>query len=343
MSAVCRIEVLALDIDGVLTDGTLDPARAEEPRRVSFQDLDAVGRARAGGLRVALVTAEGGRSVAELARRFGIDMVMSGAKDKLAALQGLARSLDLPLASFCYVGDGDRDALAIEAVGFGIAPANGTPAAKRAARLVLSRSGGTGAVAEALDALVRRDRSRPFEAVAREAASRRLGDADAPWEAIAAVAAAIRATLEGGFKIVVVGESGADSEAAAAEAVLRFRATARCWPAIGLPLQGSTHLDGETIASQAAAVLRAGDVAVALVPSGAADRVRGSLLAARELGAVTACITRAAGGPVDEHADLRVHAGVGGDARRIGALTWLAILDAADGSTMLAPDLGAAR
>jgi 3-deoxy-D-manno-octulosonate 8-phosphate phosphatase (KDO 8-P phosphatase) len=85
------IEVLALDIDGVLTDGRvmLSPHR-EETKEIAFRDLDAIARVRRAGLKVALITGEDGPLVDAIAERVGADQVIRAAKDKRAAIQALA-------------------------------------------------------------------------------------------------------------------------------------------------------------------------------------------------------------------------------------------------------------
>ena len=151
---VKNIRVLALDIDGVLTDGTAVLSNSghmgDGEKRFNFQDLDAVAQARRSGLIVALITGEDNTSVDLIAQRFNVDRVKRGAKDKVAALGELSNELGIALDEFCYVGDSDRDAPALCRVGLGLAPANATPTAKASVQRILSSSGGGGAVAEAL-------------------------------------------------------------------------------------------------------------------------------------------------------------------------------------------------
>jgi 3-deoxy-D-manno-octulosonate 8-phosphate phosphatase (KDO 8-P phosphatase) len=123
---VKNIRVLALDVDGVLTDGTavLTESGGEE-KRFSFYDLDAVTQARNSGLTLVLVTGEETAVVNRIAQRFHIERIVPGAKDKISTLRTLSAQLDIPLSQFCYIGDGDRDAPALSQVGLGLAPANG--------------------------------------------------------------------------------------------------------------------------------------------------------------------------------------------------------------------------
>jgi 3-deoxy-D-manno-octulosonate 8-phosphate phosphatase (KDO 8-P phosphatase) len=149
-----RIRLLVLDVDGVLTDGTvLLLASGEEVRSVHFHDLDAVAAARRRGLDVAVLSGEDSPDGHRVAARFGIDETRWGAKDKLAALHDLTARLGVPLGETCYVGDADRDVPALGAAGIGLAPVDATPKARAAADHVLDAAGGRGAVAAAVTLL----------------------------------------------------------------------------------------------------------------------------------------------------------------------------------------------
>ncbi len=98
---VKNIRVLALDIDGVLTDGTVVLTESgSEEKRLNFHDLDAITQARRSGLIVVLVTGENTPSVAHVASRFGIEQVVRNAKDKGSALTTLSTQLGIPLGEF---------------------------------------------------------------------------------------------------------------------------------------------------------------------------------------------------------------------------------------------------
>jgi len=151
-----RIRLLVLDLDGVITDGTvlLLPS-GEEARSINFRDLDAVTRVRAQGVEVAFLSGEAGPSSRQIAERFRITEAVWGAKDKLAALDGLLARLGVKTEETCYVGDADRDAPALQAAGIGLAPADATDRAREAADHVLDTAGGRGVVAEAVTLLER--------------------------------------------------------------------------------------------------------------------------------------------------------------------------------------------
>jgi len=145
------ISVLALDIDGVLTDGrVLLDSSGKESKWISYHDIDAIFAARREGLKVVLVTAEDTPWVNFIAERLEIEDVITGAKNKESAIRELSRKFGIALAQICYVGDSDRDAAAIEVVGLGLAPANATTTAKSSANKILHHAGGAGAVNEAV-------------------------------------------------------------------------------------------------------------------------------------------------------------------------------------------------
>jgi YrbI family 3-deoxy-D-manno-octulosonate 8-phosphate phosphatase len=154
MSTAPRIRLLVLDIDGVITDGTiLLLASGDEVRSVHFHDLDAVARVRRHGLDVAILSGEDTPAGHRVAERFGIGEAVWGAKEKLAALEDLTSRLGVALGETCYVGDADRDVPALEAAGIGLVPGDATATARVAADQVLDAMGGRGAVAAAVTLL----------------------------------------------------------------------------------------------------------------------------------------------------------------------------------------------
>jgi YrbI family 3-deoxy-D-manno-octulosonate 8-phosphate phosphatase len=145
------IRVLAIDIDGVLTNGdVLLDEDGRESKSIFFRDIDAVHAARRAGLTLALVTGEATRMVDVIAKRLDIEHVYSGRKDKGEALAAVASDLGVAAEEICYIGDADRDAPALRAAGLGLAPADASDSAREAADEVLANAGGRGAVAEAV-------------------------------------------------------------------------------------------------------------------------------------------------------------------------------------------------
>jgi 3-deoxy-D-manno-octulosonate 8-phosphate phosphatase (KDO 8-P phosphatase) len=151
-----QIRLMVLDVDGVLTDGTvLLLPYGDEARSVHFHDLDAVAAARRQGITTAVLSGEQSPGVRRVARRFGISEAVWGASDKLTGIRDLSNRLGFALEETCYIGDADRDAPALKAAGIGFAPCDATPAAQAAADHILSARGGHGVVGEAMALLQR--------------------------------------------------------------------------------------------------------------------------------------------------------------------------------------------
>jgi len=150
-----RIRAVALDVDGVLTDGTFTwGPDGEESKRFSFRDVMGISLARKAGITFALISGEASPLVDRFAAKMGITDVHKGCKDKGAALEAFARDRGFALEEICFVGDDVNDLSAFALAGLAAAPADAHPAAKRAAAFVSSLGGGQGAVREILDHLL---------------------------------------------------------------------------------------------------------------------------------------------------------------------------------------------
>ncbi|MFZ5757866.1 MAG: KdsC family phosphatase [Pseudomonadota bacterium] len=150
------VRLLALDCDGVLTDGRLYYGNDGEELK-AFSILDGLGikLLRASGVEVALITGRRSEIVKRRARELGIDgLLLQGREDKLVALQELLAKLGLPLSAVAYCGDDLPDLPAIRAVGFGVAPANAHYVVREQADWVTTLRGGEGAVREITDLIM---------------------------------------------------------------------------------------------------------------------------------------------------------------------------------------------
>jgi 3-deoxy-D-manno-octulosonate 8-phosphate phosphatase (KDO 8-P phosphatase) len=152
--AALPIRAIALDVDGVLTDGTfLWSTNGEELKRFSFLDVMGISRARRTGTVFALISGEDSPLVTRFAGKVGIEDVFVGCKDKAAALQVFADRHAFALETICFIGDDINDLPAMRIAGFAAAPANCHPTVKAQAALITRSVGGNGAVREVLDHL----------------------------------------------------------------------------------------------------------------------------------------------------------------------------------------------
>ncbi|MBF0594320.1 MAG: HAD hydrolase family protein [Candidatus Omnitrophica bacterium] len=150
-----NIKAVALDVDGVLTDGTfIWGPEGEEFKQFSFLDIMGISRASKAGLIFALISGEDTPLVDRYARKMGIVDVYKGSKDKAASLKVFAQKNGLALEAVCFMGDDINDIEALDLAGLSAVPASAHPAAIDHADLVMKASGGRGAVRELLDILI---------------------------------------------------------------------------------------------------------------------------------------------------------------------------------------------
>ena len=324
-----RIRAVVLDIDGVLTDGHLVLDRhGEETKGLFFRDLDAMARARAEGLVLALVTGEVSPITEMIASRVGIDRVVAGAKDKAEALRALCRQLGMGPDEVCYVGDSDRDAPAVALAGFGVAPADASARAREEARVVLRALGGHGAVAETLELVRMRNQSldgsaqrvspppdvrRRIETALEESIAVKRAVLESILDEVATAATWVAETIQGGGAVLLAGNGGsaADAQHIAAELVGRFERERRPLPAIALTTDtsvltalGNDYGVEKMFARQVEALGRPGDLFVAISTSGRSPNILAAVDAARHRGMRTIALTGATGDALANAADL---------------------------------------
>jgi len=150
-----RIRLLALDVDGVLTDGRLYLSPAGEELKVFHvrdgSGLVAVQRA---GITVAIVSGRDSAAVSRRAAELGIRHVHQGVADKGAELDRLLADLAIEPAETACVGDDTPDLPMLRRAGLAIAVADAHPALAEAAHWTTAAPGGRGAVREVCDLLL---------------------------------------------------------------------------------------------------------------------------------------------------------------------------------------------
>lgn len=154
------IELLVLDVDGVLTDGGIVyGAQRHEPilevKAFHVRDGSGLKRWHDAGKRSAIVTGRTSPLVQVRAAELGITTVIQGAGDKAAGLAEVLRTTNTPGEAACYVGDDDPDVPALAQVGLAVAVADACAAARLTAHHVTRAAGGRGAVREVIERILR--------------------------------------------------------------------------------------------------------------------------------------------------------------------------------------------
>ena len=146
------IRLLALDVDGVMTDGRLYFDNQSEEIK-AFNTLDGLGLKllMKSGVQVALITGRTSQIVADRARSLGIDLVFQGRDDKKVVLDGILETLRLDYSTVAYAGDDLPDLACITAAKLGVTVPDAHFLVRDAADAVTMRAGGAGAVREICD------------------------------------------------------------------------------------------------------------------------------------------------------------------------------------------------
>ncbi len=157
-AAPAPILALCLDVDGTLTDGRLYVHDdGTQSRAYHTQDGFAIRWFQRLGGTVLICTGKAGGSVRARAAELGIDLVIENSADKRADVAAALAARGIPLDRLAVIGDDLPDLPLLRVCGLPIAVANAVPEVRAAAAYVTQRSGGGGAVREAIEYILRAD------------------------------------------------------------------------------------------------------------------------------------------------------------------------------------------
>ena len=150
------IQMLVLDVDGVLTDGTLI-INGDGSESKSFNALDGHGIRmwRRAGLKVAFLSGRLSEPTRYRAEQLEIEYCFQNCHDKLSELEKLLEQVGLSANAIAYIGDDLPDLPVIRYVGFGVAVANAVDEVKQYADYITTRRGGSGAVREVIEYILK--------------------------------------------------------------------------------------------------------------------------------------------------------------------------------------------
>ena len=152
------IKLVVLDVDGVLTDGTIAIGPdGGETKHFNSQDGAGIRYLARVGIATAIISGRDSFAVQHRARDLGIDRVSLGAHDKEPEYDAIIADLVVQDEEACYVGDDLMDIPVMRRVGLPIAVANARPEVKRHAAYTTQAPGGKGAVREAVEWILKRE------------------------------------------------------------------------------------------------------------------------------------------------------------------------------------------
>ncbi|MBP6709022.1 MAG: phenylphosphate carboxylase subunit delta [Candidatus Accumulibacter sp.] len=147
-----RLKLMAFDVDGVLTDGSL--FYTDEGVEIkAFNTLDGQGlkMLQQAGVTVAIITGRRALCVALRAENLGIEHLFQAVDNKLEVMAALLAELGLTADEAGYMGDDLPDLPVMRACGFSATPSDGHALVRCHAALATERGGGRGAVREACE------------------------------------------------------------------------------------------------------------------------------------------------------------------------------------------------
>ena len=152
-----RIKLVLMDVDGVLTDGRIVFAGPDASETKHFDAQDGVGIriAQRAGLLMGLITGRASEAVRRRARELGIAEVHLNSFRKADAWERILAARRLRDADAAFIGDDIVDMPVLVRAGFAATVPNARPEVLRAAHFVTSRPGGSGAVREVLDFILK--------------------------------------------------------------------------------------------------------------------------------------------------------------------------------------------
>jgi 3-deoxy-D-manno-octulosonate 8-phosphate phosphatase (KDO 8-P phosphatase) len=154
-SAAAKVELLLLDVDGVLTDGRLYFSNSgEELNAFSTLDGHGIKMLRSVGIEVGIITGRTSNLLERRAVDLGIKLLYQGREDKLNVLNDILADKTLEAGKVCYVGDDLPDLPVLRAVGLSISVPMGHPDIRATVDAVTQAPAGLGAVREVTDFLL---------------------------------------------------------------------------------------------------------------------------------------------------------------------------------------------
>lgn len=149
------LQMLLLDVDGVMTDGGIILIGGDqEAKRFDVQDGIGIALAKAAGLSVGIITSRNSLVVERRAKELKIDKVFQGAGRKAEVFANLLIDSGLNATQCAYIGDDIPDLPVMLQVGIPIAVQNAIPQVKECSSYVTQKTGGHGAVREAIEWLL---------------------------------------------------------------------------------------------------------------------------------------------------------------------------------------------
>lgn len=153
---IANIKLVIVDNDAVLTDGRIVYGDyGDELKFFDVQDGFGLTLLKRAGIRIAMVSGKKSRINKRRSKELQFDEIFQNAFDKLKVFEKLLKKYKLRPEEVCYIGDDLIDLPPMKRAGLAVAVKNAVAEVKSVAHLVTERSGGHGAVREAIDLILK--------------------------------------------------------------------------------------------------------------------------------------------------------------------------------------------
>lgn len=155
-----RVRLLLMDVDGVLTDGKINFAPDHtggmaETKAFDAQDGIALRWLTWYNIKTGVISGRDSAATVERARQVSMTYVFQGHIEKIPILEQIMKDSGLTGEQIAYIGDDLTDVVIMRRVGLTATPANGRREVREIAHLVTERPGGSGAVREFIELILR--------------------------------------------------------------------------------------------------------------------------------------------------------------------------------------------
>jgi len=157
-----KIKVVAFDVDGVMTDGSLTFLEdGREIKTFNAKDGQGIVMLNHAGFKTAIITARDNGTVTHRFHILGMHKLLQGQKDKAKALEELAKEFNVTNDEIAYMGDDLPDICVLKTVGLACCPNDAVSEVRKICNFISSRNGGRGAVRELCDLLLNSKKHSP--------------------------------------------------------------------------------------------------------------------------------------------------------------------------------------
>jgi len=151
-----RIRLILLDVDGVLTDGTvIMHGDGSESKGFHIRDGAAIVWAQQAGIQVGVLSARTSAATTQRAVQLGMTIIAQGVASKAAEFERILTDYGLKAETVAYMGDDLLDLPVLHRAGLGGAPADAAAEVRAQAHWVSAQGGGRGAVREFIELVLR--------------------------------------------------------------------------------------------------------------------------------------------------------------------------------------------